>query len=125
MKKTNHLKGIKNFILHGNVREAVIGFTVGVAFKDTVNSLVNDIIMPPIGLLLGDTDFNSLYVNLGSETYTNLNAAIEANAPIIRYGAFINELIELAIIGISIYILLRIIFKKKEEEEKQKEIKQA
>lgn len=95
-----------------------VGLTVGVAFKAIVSSLVNDIIMPPVGKLLGNTDFQKLYINLSNQSYESLAEATKAGAPVIRYGAFIQTTIDFIIIAFVIFLVIKGInsLKKKEEE---------
>jgi large conductance mechanosensitive channel len=79
----------KEFAMKGNVVDLAVGFILGAAFGKIVSSLVNDVIMPPIGLLLGNVDFSNLYVSLNGQTYASLDAAKLAGAPTINYGVFI------------------------------------
>jgi len=83
-------KDLKAFILRGNVLDLAVGIIIGTAFGKIVTSLVSDVIMPPIGLLLGKVDFSSLYINLSGQHYDSLAAAKAAGAATINYGAFIN-----------------------------------
>lgn len=100
-------KDLKAFILRGNVLDLAIGIIIGAAFGKIVTSLVNDIIMPPIGLLLGKLDFSSLYINLSGQAYPSLAAAKAAGAPAIGYGVFVNAVIDLLIVALVIFFIVR------------------
>jgi len=101
------LKEFKDFILRGNVLDLAIAVIIGSAFNKIVSSLVNDILMPPIGLLLGKVDFSNLYLNLGGTTYPSLAAAREAGAPTINYGLFLNNVLDFIIVAAVIFLLVR------------------
>ncbi len=101
------LKEFKEFALKGNMLDLAIGLILGTAFGQIVTSLVNDILMPPIGLILGKVDFANLYINLSDKTYASLAAAKEAGAPVIAYGVFINNLINFLIVAIVLFLLIR------------------
>jgi large conductance mechanosensitive channel len=105
------LKEFKTFIMRGNVVDLAIGVIIGGAFGGIVTSLVNDVIMPPIGLLLGKVDFAKLYVSLDGNTYESLAAAKEIGAPTLNYGAFINTIINFLILGFVIFLLVKAINK--------------
>jgi large conductance mechanosensitive channel len=100
-------KEFKDFIARGNVVDLAVGIIIGLAFGKIVTSLVNDIIMPPIGLLLGKVDFNNLFINLSGKPYATLAAAKEAGAATINYGVFINTIIEFLIIALVVFLLVR------------------
>ncbi len=100
-------KEFKAFILRGNVLDLAIAVIIGGAFGAIINSLVNDIIMPPIGLLLGKVDFSNLFIPLDGQTYDSLTAAKEAGAATINYGLFINTLINFLIVALAIFLLIR------------------
>ena len=87
------LKEFKEFAMRGNVVDLAIGVIIGGAFGKIVSSLVNDVIMPPIGLLLGNVDFSNLFINLSDGDYATLTAAQEAGAVTINYGLFLNTLV--------------------------------
>ncbi len=116
------LKEFKEFAMKGNVLDMAVGIIIGIAFGGIVKSLVGDILMPPIGLLLGNLDFSNLFISLGDQSFATLEAAREAGAPIIAYGLFINEVINFLIVAFAIFILIKQInrFKKKEEEKPAK-----
>ncbi len=102
------LKEFKEFILRGNVLDLAVAVIIGGAFGRIVTSLVNDVLMPPIGLLVGKVDFGSLYLNLSGETYATLAEAQKAGAPIIKYGMFINAAIDFVIIAFVIFLTIRV-----------------
>lgn len=101
------LKEFRTFALRGNVIDLAVGVIIGAAFGKITTSLVNDVIMPPIGLLLGRVDFSDLFVNLSGASYPNLTAAKEAGAPVIAYGTFVNTVIEFTIIAFAVFLLVR------------------
>ncbi|WP_010240257.1 large conductance mechanosensitive channel protein MscL [Clostridium arbusti] len=113
-------KDFKKFALKGNVIDLAVAVIIGAAFGKIVTSLVNDIIMPPLGLVLGKVDFTELYINLGSKSYTSLAQAKAAGAPTINFGVFLNNIIQFLIIAFSIFIVIKQLdrFKKKEEKVK-------
>ena len=106
-------KEFKTFIMRGNVMDMAIGIVIGTAFGLIVNSLVNDIIMPPIGLALGSVDFSNLFALLREGTtpgpYASLADAQSAGAVTINYGVFINTIISFLIIGFSLFLIVRMI----------------
>jgi large conductance mechanosensitive channel len=97
----------KEFAMRGNVVDLAVGFVMGAAFGKITTSLVNDVIMPPIGSVLGKVDFSSLYVNLSEKTFPSLAAARTAGAPIVAYGSFINTIIDFVIVAFAMFILVR------------------
>jgi len=101
------LAEFKEFILRGNVLDMAIGIIIGVAFGKIVTSLVSDVLMPPIGLLLGKVNFKDLYFNLSGSTYSSLEAAQAASAPIINYGMFLNTVFDFIIVAFMIFLLIR------------------
>ena len=111
------IKDFKEFILRGNVIDMAVGIIIGIAFGTVVHSIVNDVIMPPIGVLLGDVDFSNLYVNLSGGNYASLAEAKQAGAAVIAYGAFINTIINFLIVAAVMFFLIRGFnrFKKKQE----------
>ncbi len=112
------LQEFKAFAMRGNVVDMAVGIIIGGAFGKIVSSFVSDVIMPPIGLLMGGVDFSNLFVNLGDVAYASVAAAQEAGAPIIKYGAFINTVIDFVIIAFAIFMVIKAMnsAKKKEEE---------
>lgn len=101
------LKEFKEFALKGNMLDLAIGIILGTAFGQIITSLVNDVLMPPIGLILGKVDFANLYINLSDKTYATLVEAKAAGAPAIAYGLFINNVINFLIVAIVLYLLIR------------------
>ena len=100
-------KDFKEFIMRGNVMDMAIGIIIGTAFGAIINSLVHDIIMPPIGLLLGHINFTDLFINLSGTAYSSLKAAQDAGAATINYGVFINTIINFLIIALVIFLIVR------------------
>jgi large conductance mechanosensitive channel len=101
------LKEFKEFALKGNVLDMAIGIIIGVAFGRIVSSVVSDIIMPPIGLLLGKVDFSNLFVNLSGGAYSSVAEAKAAGAATINYGLFINAVIDFVIVAFAIFLLVK------------------
>lgn len=97
----------KAFALRGNVIDLAIGVIIGAAFGKIVTSLVNDILMPPIGLLLGNVDFSNLYIDLSNKDYPSLAAAQAAGAPTINYGLFLNNILDFVIVAFVIFLVIR------------------
>jgi large conductance mechanosensitive channel len=116
------LHEFKKFVMRGNVIDMAVGIVIGVAFAAIVNSFVNDILMPPIGLLLGSVDFSDMFLLLQqgdpAGPYTSLADAQAAGAVTLNYGLFINALISFVIIAFAIFMLIRVINKYHREEEK-------
>jgi large conductance mechanosensitive channel len=100
-------KDFKQFIMRGNVLDLAVAVIIGAAFGKIVSSFVNDVIMPPIGLLLGKVDFSSLYVNLSGTAYKSLAEAKAAGAPTINYGLFLNAVIDFIIVAFVIFLVIR------------------
>ncbi|HYB08148.1 MAG TPA: large conductance mechanosensitive channel protein MscL [Alphaproteobacteria bacterium] len=101
------LKEFREFAMRGNVIDLAIGVVIGAAFGRIVSSLVADIIMPPIGLILGNLDFANLFIDLSSKSYPTLAAAKAAGAPTLNYGVFINNIIDFVIVAFAIFIVIR------------------
>lgn len=97
----------KEFALKGNVLDMAVGIVIGTAFGRIVTSLVNDILMPPLGLLLGRVDFSNLFLNLSGQTYASLAEATAAGAPTINYGVFVNTVINFFIVAAAVFLLVR------------------
>jgi large conductance mechanosensitive channel len=97
----------KEFAMKGNVLDMAIGIIIGAAFGTVVNSLVKDIIMPPIGLVLGRVDFANLFISLNGVRYDTLAAAQAAGAPTINYGTFMNTVISFIIVAFVVFLLVR------------------
>jgi large conductance mechanosensitive channel len=100
-------KEFREFALRGNVVDLAIGIIIGAAFGRIVSSFVNDILMPPLGLLLGRVDFSNLFINLSSQHYATLAEAKQAGAPTLNYGVFINTLIDFVIVAFAIFLLVQ------------------
>lgn len=101
------LQEFKTFMLRGNVVDLAVGIIIGAAFTGIVNSLVNDILMPPIGFLLGGVDFSNLFIALDGGSYESLAAAQAAGAPTINFGLFINAIINFLIVGLAMFLVVR------------------
>jgi large conductance mechanosensitive channel len=97
----------KKFAVKGNVVDLAVGFILGGAFGKIVSSLVSDIIMPPIGMLLGKVNFSGLFVNLSATHYPSLVAAKAAGAPTIAYGMFINTIVDFVIVAFAMFVLVQ------------------
>ena len=97
----------KKFILRGNVIDLAVGVVVGAAFGKIVSSFTSDILMPPLGMLVGKMDFSNYFINLSSVEYESLAAAKEAGAPVIAYGAFLNTCLDFLIVATAIFILIK------------------
>jgi large conductance mechanosensitive channel len=112
------LNEFKAFAMRGNVVDMAVGIIIGAAFGKIVSSFVADVIMPPIGMLMGGMDFSNLFVDLSGAGHASVAAAVEAGAPIIKYGVFINTLLDFVIIAFAIFMVIKGLnsMKKKEEE---------
>jgi large conductance mechanosensitive channel len=97
----------KEFAMRGNVVDLAVGLIIGAAFGAIVNSLVADVIMPPIGLIMGNVDFSDLFINLSGQDYPSLAVARAAGAPVIAYGSFINAVINFIIVALAIFVLVK------------------
>lgn len=97
----------RKFIARGSVMELAVGIIIGAAFATVVKSFVDDVLMPPIGMATGGVDFSELYWNLGSADFTTRAAAVEAGAPIVSYGLFINNVITFLITAFAVFLLVR------------------
>ncbi len=101
------IEEFKKFILKGNMIDMAVGIIIGAAFGTVVKSLVSDIIMPPIGLILGGVDFSGLFIALDGQAYASIAAAREAGAATINYGVFLDNLITLLIVGFAVFMLVK------------------
>ena len=97
----------KEFAMKGNVLDMAVGIIIGAAFGGIVNSLVKDIITPPLGLILGKVNFADLFLSLDGKSYASLAAAQAAGAPTINYGLFINTIINFLIVALAIFVVIR------------------
>ena len=105
------LKDFKEFIARGNVVDLAVGVIIGAAFGKITSSLVGDVIMPPIGLVVGKVDFSNLFVDLSGKGYPNLAAARAAGAPTINYGVFVNAVIDFMIIAFTVFLIVQAVQK--------------
>ena len=123
------LKESKEFAVKGNVLDMAVGIIIGAAFGTVVQSLVNDVLMPPIGILLGGVDFSDLFLTLRQGTvpgpYTSLEAAREAGAVTINYGVFANSVISFLIVAFAVFLLVRNFNKLKRQEAKALDVAPA
>ena len=101
------LNEFRTFIIRGNMIDLAVGLVIGASFTTVVTSFVNDLLMPPIGLLLGRVDFANLFVNLSGGGYPTIAAAKAAGAPTLNYGLFINSLINLLIVGFAVFLVVK------------------
>src|ERR1035437_10552561 len=101
-------KDFKAFVMRGNVLDLAVAVIIGGAFGAIVTSMVNDIVMPPIGLVLGRVDFKDLFISLNGQSYPTLAAAKTAAAPVIAYGPFLNQVITFLIIAFAIFMTVRL-----------------
>ena len=113
------LQEFKAFAMRGNVVDMAVGIIIGAAFGRIVSSFVNDVMMPPIGMLIGDVDFSTLFANLGPVAYETLAAAEEAGAPIVKYGLFIQTVFDFLIVAFVIFMVIKGMNNRKRQEEEQ------
>lgn len=106
----------KKFALRGNVVDMAVGIVIGAAFGKIVSSFVNDVLMPPLGKLMGGVDFSNLFINLSEGSYATLAAAQEAGAATLNYGVFINTVLDFIIVAIAIFMVIKAMNKLKAEE---------
>ena len=111
------LKEFKEFAMRGNVLDMAVGIIIGAAFGKIVSSFVNDVIMPPIGLLLGNVDFSNLFINLSGQPYASLAAAKAAGAPVVAIGVFLNSIFDFLIVAFVIFLLIRQVNRTKRQTE--------
>lgn len=110
-------KEFKEFIMRGNVLDLAVGIIIGAAFGKIVTSFVNDIIMPPIGLLLGKVDFSNLFINLSAQHYATLAEAKAAGAATLNYGLFINTVLDFLIVALAVFLVIKQANRFKRQEE--------
>lgn len=110
------IREFREFAMRGNVIDLAVGVIVGGAFQKIVDSLVKDVIMPLVGRLVGGVDFKHLYLNLSSQAFDSMAAAEKAGAPIIKYGAFINSVIDFTLIALSIFVAVKVINRLKRQQ---------
>jgi large conductance mechanosensitive channel len=117
-------KEFKEFALRGNVIDMAVGIIIGAAFTSVVNSLVNDILMPPIGLLVGNMDFSNMFISLNSQSYSSLSAAQDAGAATLNYGLFINSIIVFLITAFAVFLLVRSVNRLMRKQEAEPEVEE-
>lgn len=100
-------KEFREFAVQGNATDMAVGLIVGVGFKDLINSLVNDVVMPPLGLLIGNTDYTNHFLTLKGESYSTLQEAQEAGAVTLNYGIFLSNLIEFTLIAFAVFLVIK------------------
>ena len=105
------IQEFKQFIQRGNVVDLAVGVVIGGAFGKIVGSFVEDVLMPPIGLMLGGADFSNLFINLSGKDFPSIAAAKAAGAPTLNYGLFINNIINFIIIAFAIFLVVKAVNK--------------
>ena len=110
------LKEFREFAMRGNVLDLAVAVIIGGAFGKIITSFVNDVLMPPIGLLLGGVDFSNLFISLNGQSYPSLADATAAGAPTINYGLFLNTVIDFLIVAFVIFFIVRTMNRMKKEE---------
>ena len=111
------MEEFKKFIMRGNVMDLAVGVIIGGAFGKIVSSFVSDVLMPPLGLLMGNVDFSNLFINLGKVPVKTLAEAKAANVPVIAYGQFINACIDFLILAFAVFLMIQQINKLTAQEE--------
>lgn len=115
------LKEFKEFAVRGNVIDLAVGVIIGGAFGKIVSSLVDDVLMPPLGLLVGKVDFSNRFINLSDQPYASLAQAKEAGAPTINYGVFLNNVIAFLLVTFAVFLLVKQINRIRRGDEKPAE----
>ncbi len=110
------LEEFKKFLIKGNMIDMAVGFVFGAAFATLVKSLVSNIIMPPVGMLMGKVDFSQLFIALDGNSYESMAALDKAGAPAIKYGLFVNDTISFVILGFVMFMLIKAYNNLKEDE---------
>lgn len=110
------LQEFKAFALRGNVMDLAVGVIIGAAFGKIVSSMTNDVIMPVVGLMLGKVDFSQLFINLSGADHATLQEAVDAGAPVLKYGVFINSVLDFLILAFIIFMMVRAMNKLKKAE---------
>jgi large conductance mechanosensitive channel len=100
------MKDFRAFVLRGNVMDMAVGVIIGGAFGKIVTSLVNDILMPPLGKLIGNVDFKDLFISLNGAAYASLDEATHAGAPVIRVGVFLNQILDFLIVAAVVFLVV-------------------
>ena len=111
------LKEFKEFAMRGNVLDMAVGIIIGAAFGKIVSSFVADIVMPPLGMLLGHMDFTQLFITLNGQHYETLAAAKEAGAPTLNYGIFINTVLDFLLVAFAVFLLIKAVNSAKRKQE--------
>ena len=101
------LNDFKKFVMRGNVLDLAVGVIIGAAFGKIVSSFVADVLMPPLGMLLGKVDLSNLFISLNGQAFSSLKAAKEAGAPTLNYGLFINNIIDFTLVAFAVFIVIR------------------
>jgi large conductance mechanosensitive channel len=101
------LREFKSFVMRGNVLDLAVAVIIGAAFGKIVSSFVDDVLMPPIGLALGNVDFSNLFINLSAKDYPSVAAAKAAGAATLNYGIFLNQVINFLIVAFAIFIIIK------------------
>ncbi|MHB0938300.1 MAG: large-conductance mechanosensitive channel protein MscL [Armatimonadota bacterium] len=109
-------KEFKEFAMRGSVLDLAVGIIIGGAFGKIVSSFVGDVLMPPLGLLLGKMDFSNLFISLNGQTYASLQAAKAAGAPTLNYGLFANTVIDFIFVAFAVFLLVRAVNRMKRQE---------
>jgi large conductance mechanosensitive channel len=110
-------KEFKEFAMRGNVLDMAVGIIIGAAFGKIVSSFVNDVLMPPIGLLLGKVDFTNLFITLSGQSFATLEEAKKAGAVTIKYGIFFNTIIDFILVALAVFLMIRQINRLKRQPE--------
>lgn len=113
------LREFRKFAMRGNVIDMAVGIIVGAAFGRIVASFVEDLLMPPLGMLTGKVDFSSLFISLTGESYASLERAKEAGAPTVNYGVFVNNVVHFVLVAFAVYLLVRTINRLRTKEDAQ------
>lgn len=113
------LEEFKKFLVQGNMVDMAVGFIFGGAFATVVKSMVANVVMPPVGMLMGKVDFSQLFIALDGNEYTTMDALDKAGAPAIKYGMFINDIISFVILGFVVFMFIKAYNKMKEPEVKE------
>lgn len=111
------LEEFKKFLIKGNMVDMAVGFIFGGAFATVVKSMVANVVMPPVGMLMGQVDFSQLFIALDGNSYESMAALDKAGAPAIKYGMFINDVISFVILGFVVFMFIKAYNKLKEPEE--------
>ncbi len=119
------VREFRDFLLQGNVIDMAVGFIFGAAFGTVIKSLVDNIMMPPLGELLGGVDFKNLFIPLDGNTYESLAALEAAGAPAIKYGVFVNDSIAFIMLGLGVFFMVRAITKMQKQAQEDGEQSQS